>query len=327
MESFKKEQLNHMPTSSINFLEGLPDVVFYAVMERLPARVIENTVRQLSKNCYRRVELRRERLPRVYIDELCVHENMLRFIHGGRNEYSEKIDPAKLIQHLAYLNERVTFHTLHLDVNWDMFANCKFECEELSCFVIETTLSPERFMDVFRSVRPTRNLYIAAHGDNKIFPVTSDFFTNNYAIELKLVRLWGYGNAMVDPLNDTILLDSTPLVLSGHFRTSSGCTLNGILTMIRDWYTSERQIDAIDLRSVGGEAERQNFFYNLSGLQAVKRLLFKGSIYSMIALERANGNIIGFSVRSDGKGHIDISMLRLVPGPEADLYGLHNDVF
>ncbi|CAJ0960261.1 unnamed protein product, partial [Mesorhabditis belari] len=181
-------------------------------MERLPARVIENTVRQLSKNCYRRVELRRERLPRVYIDELCVQENMLRFIHGGRNEYSEKIDPAKLIQHLAYLNERVTFNTLRLqDVNWDMFANCKFECEELTCFVIGTTLSPERFQDIFRSIRPTRNLYVSAHGDNKVFPVTRDFFTNNYAIELQLVRLWGYGNAMVDPLNDTILLDSTAL--------------------------------------------------------------------------------------------------------------------
>ncbi|CAJ0926330.1 unnamed protein product, partial [Mesorhabditis belari] len=54
MESLEKEQQNRIPTSSVNFLEALPDVVFDAVMEYLPGGIIESTVRQLSKNCYER---------------------------------------------------------------------------------------------------------------------------------------------------------------------------------------------------------------------------------------------------------------------------------
>ncbi|CAJ0918863.1 unnamed protein product, partial [Mesorhabditis belari] len=57
MESFQKEQLNPMSTPSVNFLEALPDVVFYAVMEKLPARVIENCVRLLSRDCFRRFDV------------------------------------------------------------------------------------------------------------------------------------------------------------------------------------------------------------------------------------------------------------------------------
>ncbi|CAJ0932781.1 unnamed protein product, partial [Mesorhabditis belari] len=303
MESFKKEQLNHMPTSSVNFLEELPDVVFYAVMGKLPARVIENTIRQLSRDCYRKVELRRARLPRVYISVLYVHGNRFRFIHSARNDYEEKVDPAKLIQHLEYLNERVTFNTLRLnDVDWDMFANCKFKCEELSCFVSGTTLSPERFMDIFRSIRPTRKLGIYAYGDNKLFPVTRDFFTNNYAIGLQEVGLIGHGNAMIDPINNTVLLDSTPLIFY------------------------ERQIDQIGLRVVGGEAERRNFLRNLPGLQVVKRLRGEGYVEDVRALKRANGDVVQLCVCSDGIGHIDISMVRLVPGPEAGLYKRYDDV-
>ncbi|CAJ0933083.1 unnamed protein product, partial [Mesorhabditis belari] len=277
MESFKKEQLNHIPTSSVNFLEELPDVVFYAVMGKLPGSVIENTIRQLSRDCYRKVELRRARLPRVYINVL--------YVHGNRG----------LV--LAFNNTLVL-----RDVNWDMFANCKFECEELSCFVLGTNLSRERFIDIFHSIRPTRKLDISADGDNKNFPVTRDFFTNSYAIGLQEVRLVGSGNAMVDPLNDTILLDSTPLIFY------------------------ERQIDQIGLRVVGGEAERQNFLRNLPGLQVVKRLRGEGYIEDVRALKRANGDVVQLCVCSDGIGHIDISMVRLVPGPEAGLYRRYDDV-
>ncbi|CAJ0918882.1 unnamed protein product, partial [Mesorhabditis belari] len=42
---------------SVNFLEALPDVVFYEVMKKLPARVIENCVRLLSRDCYRRFDV------------------------------------------------------------------------------------------------------------------------------------------------------------------------------------------------------------------------------------------------------------------------------
>ncbi|CAJ0933085.1 unnamed protein product, partial [Mesorhabditis belari] len=305
MESFKKEQLNHIPTSSVNFLEELPDVVFYAVMGKLPGSVIENTIRQLSRDCYRKVELRRARLPRVYINVLYVHGNRFwpLISERARNDYAETIDPTNLIQHLEYLKERAIFSTLVLrDVNWDMFANCKFECEELSCFVLGTNLSRERFIDIFHSIRPTRKLDISADGDNKNFPVTRDFFTNSYAIGLQEVRLVGSGNAMVDPLNDTILLDSTPLIFY------------------------ERQIDQIGLRVVGGEAERQNFLRNLPGLQVVKRLRGEGYIEDVRALKRANGDVVQLCVCSDGIGHIDISMVRLVPGPEAGLYRRYDDV-
>ncbi|CAJ0932736.1 unnamed protein product, partial [Mesorhabditis belari] len=318
----KKEQLNHMPTSSVSFLEELPDVVFYAVMEKLPGRIIEKTVRQLSRGFYRRVELHRARLPRVYIDILKVHRNRFGYRrHGDRAMNDLHYTEANLIQHLEYLKERVTFKTIVLnDVNWDMFANCKFECEEFLCCVRKTALSPERFMDIFRSIRPTRKLDIYATGNNKIFPVTSDFFTNNYAIGLQEVRLEGDGNAMVYPLNDTIL-DSTPSIFCGDFQTSCGCTLNGIQTMLRDWYTSQRQINRFMLRVDGGEAQLQNFWHNLDGLLVNKRLLYKGSISSQLALERANGDVLELYVYIDQReDYLNIFMIRLVPGPEAGLY-------
>ncbi|CAJ0947599.1 unnamed protein product, partial [Mesorhabditis belari] len=328
MESFKKEQLNHMPTSSVSFLEELPDVVFYAVMEKLPGRIIENTVRQLSRDFYRKVELRRARLPRVYIKVLDVDGNTFRYSRPSDQamnhyDYEETIDPANLIQRLEYLKERATFKTLRLnDVNWDMFANCKFECEEFFCCVRETALSPERFMDIFRSIRPTRKLDIYATGSDKIFPVTSDFFTNNYAIGLQEVRLEGDGDAMVYPLNDTIL-DSAPSIFCGHFQTS--CTLNGI-QMLRDWYTSQRQINLIILRVAGGKAQRQNFWHNFAGLLVVKRLLYKNCKVAQPALERANGDVIRLGFWSKGIGHNGISIVRLVPGPEAGLYRDYDDV-
>ncbi|CAJ0932660.1 unnamed protein product, partial [Mesorhabditis belari] len=321
-----------MPTSSVNFLEELPDVVFYAVMGKLPARVIENTIRQLSKDCYRKVELRRARLPRVYIKVLDIRGNTFRYRRPSNSamndlHYEETIDPANLIQHLEYLNERVTFNTLRLnDVDWDIFANCKFKCEELSCFVSGTTLSPERFMDIFRSIRPTRKLDIYADGDDKMFPVTTDFFTNNYAIGLQEVRLAGFGIDMVNPLNDTILLDSTFPIFRFFFSRNCGFTLNGILAMIRDWYTSERQIDHIELQVVGGEAQHQNFLHSLAGWLVDKRLLSDGCISSRPALERVNGDVLKLRVDIRLGDYLNISMVRLVPGPEAGLYRRYDDV-
>ncbi|CAJ0934456.1 unnamed protein product, partial [Mesorhabditis belari] len=264
----------HMSTSSFNFFEELPDVVFYAVLERLPGRVIENTVRLISRDCYRRVELRRGRLPRVYLDQLIIRA-------GSRFEYrrepferarpycdfAETIDPADLVQHLNHLKERATFKTLELmDVNWAYAANCKLqiECEELSCCGSFTTLSPERFMHIFCSIRPTRKLTIKANQDNDIFPVTSDFFTNNYAIRLQEVSFCGYGNAMVDPLNDTILLYSNFPIFYNYFPTSPGCTLDGILTGCSE-------------TAAGGQAERQNFLRNLSGLLVDKMFYDKST--------------------------------------------------
>ncbi|CAJ0954280.1 unnamed protein product, partial [Mesorhabditis belari] len=204
MESLRKEQLN--PTSSVNFLETLPDVLFYAVIEKLPARVIENTVRLLSRDCYRRVELRRARLPRVCFNWLGVFRNEFSYRFGTITSYKETIDPTNLMHHLEYLAKRVTFKRLVLwDVDWEVFANCKelFRCEELYCDIEETTLSPERFMDVFCRTRPTRQLTIFVNGDKQNVPVTSDFFTNNHAVGLQNVRFDVGGKAMVDPLNDT----------------------------------------------------------------------------------------------------------------------------
>ncbi|CAJ0943851.1 unnamed protein product, partial [Mesorhabditis belari] len=333
MESLEKEQQNRIPTSSVNFLEALPDVVFDAVMEYLPGGIIESTVRQLSKNCYERVELRRARLPPVHIDQLYFEGNKFglyrRPSDGERTydddefDYRETIDPVNLIEHLEYLKDRISCNNLALnDVNWDMFANCKFECEGLHCGVWETTLSPERFMDIFGSIRPTRRLAIFAYGDNKSFPVPSGFFANKYAIGLQKVTLLADGNAMVDPLTDPILLGSTLSKFSSHFPTSTRCTLDGILPMIREWYTSERQIDKISLYVVGREVERQNFYHNLPQLQHVNLLCKWGDIISALALKRANGDIVGLTVSIDKEQETFswFSITRLVPGPRADLY-------
>ncbi|CAJ0922673.1 unnamed protein product, partial [Mesorhabditis belari] len=321
-----------MSTSSFNFLEELPDVVFYAVLERLPGRVIENTVRLISRDCYRRVELRRGRLPRVYLDQLIIRAGSRFGYRREPNErarrylefdYQETIDPADLVQHLNHLKERATFKTLEFDnVNWACAANCKLqiECEELSCCVNLTTLSPEKFMDIFCSIRPTRKLTIGA--DNDIFPVTSEFFTNNYATRLQEVSLFGYGNAMVDPLNDTILLYSNLSFVDIDFLTSPGCTLDGIQRMLRDWYTSERRIDYIHLRAAG---EPQNFWRNLRPLLVRKRFHCEDYIESIRALERANGDVIKLNVCIDHLGYLCIEMIRLVPGPKADLYRRYDD--
>ncbi|CAJ0954281.1 unnamed protein product, partial [Mesorhabditis belari] len=295
MESLRKEQLN--PTSSVNFLETLPDVLFYAVIEKLPARVIENTVRLLSRDCYRRVELRRARLPRVCFNWLGVFRNEFSYRFGTITSYKETIDPTNLMHHLEYLAKRVTFKRLVLwDVDWEVFANCKelFRCEELYCDIEETTLSPERFMDVFCRTRPTRQLTIFVNGDKQNVPVTSDFFTNNHAVGLQNVRFDVGGKAMVDPLNDTIL--------------SNLCLLS----------YNERQIDEINLRAVGGKAELQNFLRNLLGLSGVK-LIANASNYHEIRLKRANGDVVQLDVdaRVDASapGSIGIYMVRLVPGP------------
>ncbi|CAJ0947500.1 unnamed protein product, partial [Mesorhabditis belari] len=152
---------------------------------------------------------------RCDFDKLHVGENEFCYGFGWSNAYQETIDSTNLMQHLEYLGERATFKELILvNVNWEMFANCKFACEEF--------------------IRPTHKLELH---------LRATFFTNNYAVGLQEVRLTGWGNAMVDPLNDSILLD---------------------LYLLR---FHRRQIDEIDLRAVGGEAEFQNFLHNLSGLQ------------------------------------------------------------
>ncbi|CAJ0934409.1 unnamed protein product, partial [Mesorhabditis belari] len=324
-----------MSTSSFNFLEELPDVVFYAVLERLPGRVIENTVRLISRDCYRKVELRRGRLPRVYLDHLIIRAGNRFGYRREPNErerhfdyhfdYEETIDPADLVQHLNHLKERATFKTLKLEnVNWAYAANSnlQIECEELYCYASLTTLSPESFMHIFCSIRPTRKLTIGANGDNKIFPVTSDFFTNNHSIRLQEVSFFGYGNAMVDPLKDTILFYSNLSFFDTDFLTSPGCTLDGILTMLRDWYTSERRIDYINLRARG---EHQNFWRNLRPLLVRKRFHCEDYIESIRALERANGEVIKLDVCIDHLGYLCIEMIRLVSGPKADLYRRYDD--
>ncbi|CAJ0954368.1 unnamed protein product, partial [Mesorhabditis belari] len=324
MESLRKEQLN--PTSSVNFLEALPDVLFYAVIEKLPARVIENTVRLLSRDCYRRVELRRARLPRVCFNWLDVYRNEFSYRFGTIISYEETIDPTNLMHHLEYLAKRVTFKRLVLwDVDWEVFANCKelFRCEELYCDIEETTLSPERFMDVFCRTRPTHQLTIFVNGDKQNVPVTSDFFTNKHAVGLQNVCFRnGRGKAMVDPLNDTILSNFRLLSFNGVFQRP-GCTLNGVLRMMQNWYTSERQIDEINLRAVGGKAELQNFLRNLLGLSGVK-LIANAYNYHEIRLKRANGDVVQLDVNANvddyAPGSIGIYMVRLVPGPEAGSY-------
>ncbi|CAJ0932653.1 unnamed protein product, partial [Mesorhabditis belari] len=181
-------------------------------------------------------------------------------------------------------------------------------------------------MDIFRSIRPTSKLDIYATGDNKIFPVSSDFFTNNYAIGLQ-VRLKGSGKAIVDPLNDTILLDTTASNFYSHFERSFGCTLNGIRAMIRHWYTSERQIDRIGLQIFG---ETKDLWHNLPGLQEVE-LLCDGHIDSIRALKRANGDVVCvhcFRILAANRTpqYLDIYIIRLVPGPKAGLYREYDDV-
>ncbi|CAJ0915484.1 unnamed protein product, partial [Mesorhabditis belari] len=292
MESLRKEQLN--PTSSVNFLEALPDVLFYAVIEKLPARVIENTVRLLSRDCYRRVELRRARLPRVCFNWLDVYRNEFSYGFGTITSYKETIESTNLMHHLEYLAKRVTFKRLVLfDVDWEVFANCKalFRCEELACYIEETTLSPERFVDVFCRIRPTHQLTIFVNGDKQNVPVTSDFFTNNHAVGLQNVCIDGWGKAMVDPLNDTIL--------------SNFCLLS----------FDERQIDEINLRAVGGKAELQNFLRNLLGLSGVKLIENAStSNYHEIRLKRANGDVVQLNVDANvdasAPGSIGIYMRR-----------------
>ncbi|CAJ0945635.1 unnamed protein product, partial [Mesorhabditis belari] len=92
--------------------------------------------------------------------------------------------------------------------------------------------------------------------------------------------------------------------------------------MLRDWYTSERRIDYIDLLAAG---ERQNFLRNLPGLLVDKMIYYKGCWEFSRALERANGDVIKLDVYIDPSidpkhGPLRIEMIRLVPGPKADLY-------